>query len=589
MSQRHPTAEVRLTGLGVSRGVAIGGVYRHDAEALTVPEYRIAPAKVNAEKARIQAAVALAGTQVASIKAKVEGVGGLAGEEVGYLLDAYGQMLHSSRLIRGVLSRIETDFLNAEAALSKEIETIAQTFTAMADPYLSARVIDIRDMGRRLLVNLTRPEEPPFAKVPHNAVLCAEELSPSETAQLDPKRTTGLATVLGGANSHTAIMARSLGIPAVLGVSSLFKHVSSGGLSIIDGTNGLVIVNPTPATVEKYRKLRADYLRSRRSLGRMKDLPAETKDQVRVQLQANIEFPNEVGAVLSAGAAGVGLFRTEFLFMDRDDLPSEDEQFAHYRSIIEPLGGRSLTIRTLDVGGDKLARSVDITPGPNPALGLRAVRLCLSRPELLRTQLTAILRASALGPVRILVPMVATVEELSTVRGMVADIADELRRRLVPIAQPLPPVGIMIEVPGAALNADALAWRADFFSIGTNDLTQYTLAIDRSDEAVAHLYNPLHPAVLRLIQFSTQAALRARIPVGVCGEMAGDPRYTPLLLGLGIRDLSMASIHIPMVKRRIRELTVSAATNRAQLIMDQFESTRITQLLDEFNGQDIKG
>jgi len=243
----------------------------------------------------------------------------------------------------------------------------------------------------------------------------------------------------------------------------------------------------------------------------------------------------------------------------------------------------TLTIRTLDVGGDKLASSLSIHPGPNPALGLRAVRLCLSKPELLRTQLTAILRASALGPVRILIPMVTSADEISTVRGMVADIADELRRRLIPIASPLPPVGIMIEIPGAALNADALAWRSDFFSIGTNDLTQYTLAIDRTDEAVAHLYNPLHPAVLRLIQFSAQAALRARIPVAVCGEMAGDSRYTALLLGLGIRDLSMSASNIPVVKNRIRNLNMMKATHRAQVVMDQFDSIRIGQLVDEFN------
>ena len=508
---------------------------------------------------------------------------GAAGEEVGYLLEAYGQMLHSSRLIRGVITRIETEHLNAEAALSYEIEDIARTFEAMADTYLSARVLDIRDMGRRLLRNLTHQGTDLFAQVPKNAIICAEELSPSETALLDPKRTAAIATTLGGAESHTAIMARSLGVPAVLGLAGLFNQVRSGSMAIIDGSKGLLILNPTPATLAHYRKLRADFLRARRVLSRLKDLPAVTTDEARVHLQANIELPSEVDAVLAAGAEGIGLFRTEFQFMNRDDLPSEEEQFIVLKDLIKAMGGRPLTIRTLDVGGDKLARSLSIHAGPNPALGLRAVRLCLSRPELLRTQLTAILRASALGPVRILIPMVCSADEISTVRGMVADIADALRRQLIPVASPLPPVGIMIEIPGAALNADALAWRSDFFSIGTNDLTQYTLAIDRSDEAVAHLYNPLHPAVLRLIQFSAQAALRARIPVSVCGEMAGDPRYTALLLGLGLRDLSMSASNIPMVKRRIRDLNMMEATHRAQVIMDQFDSARISQLLDEFN------
>lgn len=575
--------EIRLTGMGVSRGIAIGTVYLHDTQALTVPEYRISPAKVEAEKSRLSKAVDLAGTQVNDLRSKVASMGGSAGEEVGYLLEAYGQMLHSSRLIRGVLARIESQRINAEAALSHEIEGIARTFEAMEDPYLSARVLDIRDMGRRLLRNLTSPGVDVFSQLPNNAIICADELAPSETALLNPKRTAALATSLGGAESHTAIMARSLSVPAVLGVSGLMAHARSGGVAIIDGSKGLLILNPSQATLVKYRKLRADFLRSQRVLSSLRNLPATTLDNTKVCLQANIELPSEVDSILAVGAEGIGLFRTEFQFMNRDDLPNEDEQYAVLVDLIKAMDGRPLTIRTLDVGGDKLARSLSIHPGPNPALGLRAVRLCLSRPELMRVQLTAILRASALGPVRILIPMVSSAEEISTVRGLVADIADDLRRQLIPVATPLPPVGIMIEIPGAALNADALAWRSDFFSIGTNDLTQYTLAIDRTDEAVAHLYNPLHPAVLRLIQFSTQAAMRSRIPVSLCGEIAGDPRYTALLLGLGIRDLSMSASNIPVVKRRVRDLDMVEATHRAQVIMNQSETPKISQLIDEFN------
>jgi len=582
-SSKLDNKEIRLSGMGVSRGIAIGGIYRHDAEALSVPEYSIPASKIASEKVRLTKAVELATHQVESLRSKVEEMNGAAREEVGYLLEAYGQMFHSSRLIRGVTARIENSRINAEAAISYEIEGIAKTFEAMEDSYLSARVLDIRDMGRRLLLNLTNPGKDVFAHVPKNAIICAEELSPSETALLDPKRTAAIATALGGAESHTAIMARSLGIPAVLGLTGFFTKIRSGAMAIVDGSKGLMILNPTQETLAEYRKARADFLRARRSLTRLRDLPAVTQDNVRVQMNANIELPSEVETVLAVGAEGIGLFRTEFQFMNRNDLPSEDEQFNVLSGLIRALDGMTLTIRTLDVGGDKLASSLSIHPGPNPALGLRAVRLCLSKPELLRTQLTAILRASALGPVRILIPMVTSADEISTVRGMVADIADELRRRLIPIASPLPPVGIMIEIPGAALNADALAWRSDFFSIGTNDLTQYTLAIDRTDEAVAHLYNPLHPAVLRLIQFSAQAALRARIPVAVCGEMAGDSRYTALLLGLGIRDLSMSASNIPVVKNRIRNLNMMKATHRAQVVMDQFDSIRIGQLVDEFN------
>ncbi len=290
--------------------------------------------------------------------------------------------------------------------------------------------------------------------------------------------------------------------------------------------------------------------------------------------------------MLAAGAEGIGLLRSEFLFMNREDIPSEDEQFGILRDLVGRMDGRPVTVRTLDVGGDKLARSLGLHGGPNPSLGLRAVRLCLSRPELFEAQLAAILRASAFGPIKILIPMIATLEEMRAVREVVARVVKRLRRKGVAMAEPLPPLGVMIEVPGAALAADALAWHADFFAIGTNDLTQYTLAIDRADEAVAHLYNPLHPAVLRLIQFSAEAALRARIPVSVCGEVAGDPRFTALLLGLGIRELSMSSTNIPVVKQRIRSLDLVAATRRARVIMDQSDSARIAQLLDSFNEGD---
>nr|WP_254434753.1 phosphoenolpyruvate--protein phosphotransferase [Magnetospirillum sp. UT-4] len=569
--------------MGVARGIAIGIVHRHDSEAVTVLEYRIATGRVEPEKIRFAEAAEKAGRQVAQLQAKAETLDGSAAEELGYLLDAYQQMLRGSRLIRGVQRRIEADRINAEAAVQHEIDQIARGFEAMEDSYLSARVADIRDLGRRLIRNLTGRPYRPFQVLPRNAVILAEDLTPADTALLDPKQVAGLATVLGGAESHTAIMARSLGLPAVLGVAGLLKEVRSGDVAIVDGREGRVILNPARATLETYRRKRADFLRGRRALSRLRDVPAVTRDGARIALQANIELPSEVDSVLSAGAEGIGLLRSEFLFMNRDDIPGEDEQFAVLKELVERMGGRPVTIRTLDVGGDKLARSLGIHPGPNPSLGLRAVRLSLARPELLDAQLAAILRASALGPIRILVPMVATVEEMVAVRDAMGRAVKSLKRRHLAMADPLPPLGVMIEVPGAALGADALAWHADFFSIGTNDLTQYTLAIDRADETVAHLYNPLHPAVLRLIQFSAEAALRARIPVGICGEMAGDPRFASLLLGLGIRELSMSATNIPVVKQRIRTMDLVAATRRARVIMDQSDSARISQLLDSFN------
>jgi phosphotransferase system enzyme I (PtsI) len=576
-------ADSVLEGLGVGRGVSIGIAVLHETGAVNVAEYRVPASRIEAERQRFQEAVEASGLQIDRLRQESRALPPAAAEELGYLLDAYRQMLGGSRLVRGVDRRILEDQINAEAAVQHEIGTIVAGFMAMEDAYLSARAQDIRDVGHRLLRNLVKTPERPFTRLPRNAVILAEELTPADTALLDPKKVCGFATVLGGAESHTAIVARSLGIPAVLGVATLTKTARNGDVVIIDGSEGRVFLRPSEATLAHYRKRRADFLRDQRSLARLKNVPAITRDGAVVNLQANIELPGDCEAALQAGAQGIGLLRSEFLFMNRPDLPDEEEQYANLRQVVEAMGGKPVTIRTLDAGSDKLAPALGLGQALNPALGLRAIRLSLQRPELLDAQLAAILRAGAHGPVRILIPMVSTVEEMRQTRQIMDDTVRRLKRRRVPIADPLPPVGVMIEVPGAALGADALAWHSDFFAIGTNDLTQYTLAIDRADEAVAHLYNPLHPAVLRLIQFATEAALRARMPVSLCGEMAGDPRFTALLLGLGIRDLSMSASNIPRVKKRVRGLDLIAATRRARVIMDQSDTGRIRQLLEDFD------
>ena len=572
-----------LEGMAVSRGIAIGVVHRHESDAVAVAEIRLPISLLEAEKQRFTLAANLAGEQVAKLRDKAATLDGSAAEELGYLLDAYQQMLHGSRLIRGVHRRIEAQHINAEAAVQHEIDQIARGFEAMEDSYLAARVADIRDLGRRLIRNLTGKTYRPFQALPKNAIILAEELTPADTALLDPAQVAGLATQLGGAESHTAIMARSLGLPAVLGVATLMKEAHNGATAIIDGAHGRVIVNPSAEILSEYRQQRARFLRERRSLGRLRDVPAVTRDGLRICLQANMELPSEVESVLAAGAEGIGLLRSEFLYMNRDDVPGEDEQYHVLRQLVESMDGRPVTIRTLDVGGDKLAHSLGIVPGPNPALGLRAVRLSLARPELLEAQMSAILRASTHGPVRILVPMVATIGEIQSVRAARDRAAESLRGKGWRLPEPLPPLGVMIEIPGAALSADSLAGHADFFSVGTNDLTQYTLAIDRADEAVAHLYNPLHPAVLRLLQFTAEAAHRAGIPVGVCGEVAGDPRYVGLLLGLGISDLSMSATNIPMVKKRIRSLDHVRTRSFAQAVMSQSDPEGIVALVEHFN------
>jgi len=585
MPVRSGEPECVFEGLGIARGIAIGTVYIHDSGTITVPEKRITPARIGAECARFSDSVQAAGAQIVLLQDKARELGGAAGEELGYLLDAYRQMLQGSRLIRGVERRIADDLVGAESAVQQEIADIVRGFEAMEDAYFAARVADIKDIGRRLLRNLTHTVYRPFSALPPQAVIVADEMTPADTALLDPKRVSGLATQIGGPEGHTAIMARSLGLPTVLGIGGLLKGLRGGERIIIDGTHGRVVVNPTPASLETYRRKRAEFLRGRRALARLRDLPAETRDGVRISLQANMELPAEINAVREAGAEGIGLLRSEFLFMNRDDLPDEDEQYRVLRTVIEAMGGRTVTVRTFDAGGDKLAPALGCTIGPNPALGLRAIRLGLARPALLDTQLAAILRASAHGPLRILVPMVATVEEMHATRQAMVRIAARLVAHGVAIADPLPPLGAMIEIPAAALAADAIAREAEFFAIGTNDLTQYTLAIDRSDEAVAHLYNPLHPAVLRLIQFAAEAARKAGIPICVCGEMAGDPRFAALLLGLGIRELSMSSASLLMVKERIRAIDLGRAERCARAVMEESDSSRISRLVDGCDGR----
>jgi phosphotransferase system enzyme I (PtsI) len=573
-----------FNGLGVSPGIAIGIVHLHDRhDDAPVPHYRLSKDAVTAEQTRFADAVASAGQQIGKLQSRAKDLPGASGEELGYMLEAYRQMLDNSRLTRGVDRRIVKERLNAEAALQREIAEIVAHFQAMGDTYLAARADDIRDIGRRLTRSLSKSGPGPFGQLSKNAVVLAEELSPADTALFDPALVAGFATVLGGAASHTAIMARSLGLPAVVGMSGLPASNHAGRVVIVDGSGGKVIISPSDDTLADYRHRRAVFLRQRRRLHHLRKIPAITTDGVEITLEANLELPSEVGGIANYGAAGIGLLRTEFIFMNRANLPSEEEQTAILSEMVTRLDGRPLTVRTLDAGADKNAPALGSFAGPNPALGLRAIRLSLKRPELLETQLAAILRAGALGPVRILLPMVTTVNELVTVRKIMEGVVNRLKRRNIPFGLPLPPLGTMIEVPGAALAADGLAQHSDFFAIGTNDLTQYTLAIDRTDEQVAHLYDSLHPAVLRLVQFTTEAALRARIPVSVCGEIAGDPRYTALLLGLGIRELSMAASRIPLVKARIREMDLMAATRRARMIMDQSDPARIAQLLDDFN------
>ena len=572
-------------GVGVAAGIAIGPAHVMERGSLNIPAYKLTRKQVEAEVERFQLALHRSQTQIETLRRKTSTLPPAVAEELGFLLDAHLQMLSGSRLVRGVERRIQENRRNAEAAIQAEISEIVRGFAELEDSYMAARMQDIRDVGTRVIRSLTKSNLPEFKMAPKGTVIVAAEITPADTALMDPSDVAGFATDMGGAEGHTAIMARSLELPAVLGVPNLTAVVRTGDVIVVDGTSGRLVVNPDRVTLQDYRNRRSRLLRQRRRLNRLRGVPAITADNARIALHANLELPREIDLAIASGAEGIGLLRTEFLFMNRETPPDENEQYETLRVLVEGMKGQPVTIRTLDVGGEKLAYSLGghMTDAVNPALGLRAIRFSLRQPKLFESQLAAILRANAHGPIRILLPMISTVTEVESVREIVARVRQRLRRRGTNVGSETPPIGVMIEVPGAALAADALAGVSDFFAVGTNDLTMYTLAIDRADEQVAHLYNPLHPAILRLIQFSAQAALRARIPISVCGEMAGDPRYTALLLGLGVRELSMSSASLPRVKQRVRALDLMASTRRAEMIMDQADSGRIETLLDEFN------
>jgi phosphotransferase system enzyme I (PtsI) len=575
-------------GLGVAPGIALGTAWVSDDTAPSTPEYLIEADGLEAESQRLKDAVALATKQLKKLKVKSQSLPPAAAEELGYLLDARLQMLAGSRLIRTADKLIAELRLNAEAAVRATIAEISDGFSRMGDAYLAARGEDVREVGERLIRCLMATPYVALKHLPEGCILIAADLTPADTALLDPKLVLGFATETGGKESHTAIMARSLGVPAILGIAHLVEGLKTGDPIILDGHAGKLIVHPTPETRGRYEAEGAALKRERKRLSRLRDVPAITLDGFTIGLNANIELPRDLEGAHRVGAEGVGLLRTEFLYMNRDHAPDEDEQYEFLREVVEGMEGSPVTIRTIDIGGDKLAPALreqigePIEEAPNPALGVRGVRLSLAHPRLFDTQLAAILRAAVHGPVRILLPMISHIGEVHQAREALERVHKRLKRRKVNVPEKLPPLGVMIEVPGAALSADGLAAVSDFFAIGTNDLTMYTLAIDRGDERVAALYEPLHPAVLRLIQFTVEAGLRYRIPVSICGEIAGDPRFVPLLLGIGVRELSMSAPKLPSVKERIRALSLTEASRRARTIMDQADAKRIGELLDDF-------
>ena len=589
--------ERRYRGIAVSDGIAIGPVFGAHEPPAEAPHRTIAPADVEAELARLDQAVQQSRKQLGKLRSRLVVLPEESQAEIAPLIDAYVHMLGASRLTRRIRQRIRDKLLAAETAVVAECEELAAALAARPEAALSdddrasqnRRAEEVREIGRRLVRNLTRQPFRSFAGLPEGAVLIAESLRPADAALLDPSRLAGVAAEEGGADGHTAIMLRALGLPAVLGAPGLTEAARPGDLAVIDGSSGTVVLNPSAATLNQARHAVTAFARQVQRLARLRRLPAKTADGQPIELQANCEIPAELPLIAQAGAAGIGLLRSEFLFMNRDTLPDEATQADTYRAIVEAMGGDLVTIRVLDWSADKDVEALGaagIVPDVvdlNPAFGLRGIRLLLRHPELLETQLAAILRAASAGPVRILLPMVTTAGEVRAAREIYDRVVRRLRRRNERLPEPLPPLGVMVETPGAALAADALALEGDFFAIGTNDLSMYTLAVDRGESDVAELYDPLHPAVLRLVQFATEAALRMRKPVSLCGEMAGNPRLTPLLLGLGLRSFSMSASAIPRVKQVVRHVTIDACARLAHRVMEHSDLERISELVAAFS------
>jgi phosphotransferase system enzyme I (PtsI) len=564
-----------IKGLPVSPGIAIGRVLVVDADLRRVTRRAITKERVPEEQARFEAAVSNSIAELREVHQQAERQ---MGTEAAKVFLFHVGMLSDPSLREPIRAMIERDLVTADYATCHVLADLADKFRAARDTVFATKVNDVEDLAQRLMKHLVGGTESRIAQADEGTVVVARDLTPSQAASFDRSKILGFATDLGGLTSHTAIIAKALEIPAVMGCQTLLKTARDGVPAIVDGDKGTVILNPDGATEEEYRRYIRQRALFRVSLAELSDLPSVTTDGVHVHILGNIELPEETTRVLQHGGEGVGLYRTEYLFLTGGRRPTEEDHYAAYRRCVELCAGRELVIRTVDLGADKYTQAQEEIPERNPFLGNRSIRYCLDHPAMFRTQLRALLRASALGPIKMMFPLITSLSELRRAKFHVREVMEDLGEEGVPFDAHIK-VGMMVEVPSAAIQAEAFAREADFFSIGTNDLVQYTLAVDRTNERVAHLYTPTHPAVLRLIRDVSRTARRHNVPLSCCGESAADLEYAMLLIGLGLRTLSVNSTAIPALKRFVRSVSVQQCERVARQALALDSGDQVARLL----------
>lgn len=569
--------EVKLKGIAAASGIAIGDIFLLDSEEIDIPKKKISQEELPSEIARFESALLRTREEILRIQKNISNE---LGEGHADIFNAHLLVLEDRSLIEEVISRLKKEKYTVEYIFYNVLKNYVEVFTKMEDGYLKERISDIDDVGKRVLRHLLGRKPRGIYEVPHRKIIAAYDLSPSDTATLDREKVLAFVTDIGSTTSHTAIMAKSLEIPAVVGLEEITQEANNGDKIIVDGSEGEVIVRPKEKTLREYETKKSSYRELGRSLEKIKDLPAQTKDGHKVILSANIEFPDEIKSVISHGSEGIGLYRTEYFYMNREDLPSEEEHYNAYKEVALKMVPDPVIIRTLDLGGDKFLSQLQIPHEMNPFMGWRAIRFCLARPDIFKVQLRAILRASIHGNLKLMYPMISGLGELRRANSILEDIKEELRKEDKPFDEDIE-VGAMIEVPSAALTADLLAKEVDFFSIGTNDLIQYALAIDRVNEKIAYLYDPAHPAVLRLIKSIIDKGHQKGVWVGMCGEVAGDPILSVVLLGLELDEFSTSPVNLPEVKSAIRAVTYQQSKEIAKKVLAMESGEEVNEYLEE--------